>query len=55
VKGQFAGLTFESVDELGEEICEMISAFPPAKRGTVFLEPGERPQRCTSFGGAYVD
>jgi hypothetical protein len=42
MKGQLAGDTFESADELVEEICERTSVIPRVKLETVFLEWEER-------------
>jgi hypothetical protein len=55
LKGQLAGWTFASADELVEAIHEITSAIPRAQLEKVFLEWGERLQRWISLNGAYVE
>jgi hypothetical protein len=52
LKGQLAGRTFESNNELVEGIGEMTSAVPIE---TAFLEWEERLQRCIDINDIYVD
>jgi hypothetical protein len=54
VKGQLAGDTFESADELVEEIYERTSAIPRANLETIFLEWEERLRRRIDINGAHV-